>query len=108
MWDLIFEIIHETSDLHAPYKDMKIREDTPQWINKDLLSEINQKDFLFSKAKKFPTEENWEAFKQKKNEVKKLLSSAKEEFVKGKLEEHEANPRKFLRTINDISGIGKN
>ena len=108
MWDIIFEIILETSNVHAPFKDMKIREDTPQWITRDMISEINQKDFLFNKAKKFPSEENWEIFRQKKNEVKKLLSSAKEEFIKGKLEEHETNPRKFWRTINNISGIGKN
>ena len=108
MWNLMYEIILETSDLHAPYKDMKIREEIPQWITKDLISEISHKDFLFNKAKKFPSEENWESFKRKKNEVKILLSSAKEEFVKAKLEEHETNPRKFWRTINEISGIGKN
>ena len=108
MWDIILEIVQEVSDLHAPFKDMKIREDTPQWITKDLISEINQKDFLFNKAKKLPSEENWETFRQKKNEVKKLLSAAKEEFVKEKLHEYETNPRKFWRTINDISGIGKN
>ena len=108
MWNLMLEIILETSGFHAPIKDMKIREDTPRWITKDLISEVYQKDFLFNKAKKFPSEANWEAFKKKKNEVKKLLSSAKEEFIKGKLEEHETNPRKFWRTINDISGIGKN
>ena len=108
MWDIVFQIISEAADLHAPKKDMKIREDTPQWITRDLISEINQKDFLFNKAKKFPTEENWKAFRLKKNEVKKLLSSAKEEYVKERLDEHEANPRKFWRTINDISGIGKN
>ena len=108
MWEKILKIIQDASDLHAPLKDMKIREDTPQWITKDLISEVNQKDFLFNKARKLPSETNWEMFKQKKNEVKKLLSSAKEEFVKEKLEEHESNPRKFWRTINDISGIGKN
>ena len=108
MWDIMLEIILETSDLHAPLKDMRIREDTPQWITKDLISEINQKDFLFKKAKKFPSDLNWETYKRKKNEVKQLLSTAKEEFIKGKLDEHEANPRKFWRTINDISGIGKN
>ena len=58
MWDIIFEIILETSDVHAPFKDVKIREDTPQWITRDIISEINQKDFLFNKGKKFPSEEN--------------------------------------------------
>ena len=108
MWDIMLEIVRETSDLHAPFRNMKFREDTPQWITRDLISEINHKDFLFNKAKKFPSEENWETFRQKKNEVRKLLAAAKEEFVKEKLEEHETNPRKFWRTINDISGIGKN
>ena len=50
MWEVMLEIICETADFHAPFKDMKIREDTPQWITKDLLSEINHKDFLFNKA----------------------------------------------------------
>ena len=62
MWNIILEIICETSHFHAPTKDMKIRDDTPQWITKDLISEINQKDFLFNKAKKFPIEENKDAF----------------------------------------------
>ena len=108
MWDVMLEIITEVSDFHAPLKDMKVREDTPPWITKDLISEVNQKDFLFKKAKKLPSEANWETFRRKKNEVKRLLATAKEEFVKNKLEEHEANPRKFWRTINEVSGIGKN
>ena len=37
-----------------------------------------------------------------------MLNSAKENYVKNKLEELESNPRKFWRTINDMSGIGKN
>ena len=108
MWDIMLEIILEVADGQAPWRDMKIREDTPLWVTKELISEINHKDFPYKKAQKFPTAENLEKFKQKKNEVKKLLSSAKEEYIKNKLEECEGNPRKFWRTINNISGIGKN
>ena len=71
---------------------------------------MNQKhkDFLYNKAKKSNEIDDWTLFKQKKNEVKKLLANAKENFVKDKLEELEGNPRKFWRTINNISGIGEN
>ena len=61
-----------------------------------------------TKPKNSPPAKIGKFLSKRKNEVKKMLSSAKEEFVKEKLEEHEANPRTFWRTINDISGIGKN
>ena len=37
-----------------------------------------------------------------------MLNNAKENHVKNKLDELEGNPRKFWRTINEMSGIGKN
>ena len=36
-----------------------------------------------------------------------MLSTAKDNFVRAKLNELEGNPRKFWRTINNISGLGK-
>ena len=36
------------------------------------------------------------------------MATAKENFIKGKLDDLEGNPRKFWREINNISGIGKN
>ena len=87
---------------------MKINDNTPQWFTKEILSEINHKDYLYKQAKKLNTPESWNTFKAKKNEVKKLLNTSKENFVKSKLDELEGNPRKFWSTINDMSGIGKN
>ena len=62
----------------------------------------------YKKAKNLGTPDSWDIFKKKKNEVKKLLDMAKENYVKNKLDELEGNPRQFWRTINEMSGIGKN
>ena len=51
MWEIMLEIILDKANILCPFKDMKIREDTPQWITKEILSEINHKDYLYSKAK---------------------------------------------------------
>ena len=51
MWEIMLEIILERADALCPLKKMKIRDDTPQWITKDILSEINLKDNLFKKQK---------------------------------------------------------
>ena len=107
MWEIMLEIIQECADAHCPLKNMKIRDDMPHWLTRDILSEIDHKDYLFKKAKKLDTAESWNLFKEKKNEVKKLLNTAKENYVRNKLEEHENNPRKFWRTINEMSGIEK-
>ena len=74
----------------------------------EMVSEIRFKDYLYNKAKESKSKEDWEILKQKKNKVKKPLAPAKENFLKEKLDKHEGNPRKFWRTINDISGLGKN
>ena len=108
MWDTISDIIRQKADEQCPFKNMSFREDTPEWITKEIISEINHKDYLYRKVKKTNCAADWDLFKGKKNEVKKLLASAKENYVKGKLNELEGNPRKFWREINKISGLGKN
>ena len=108
MWENIFEIVKENADDQCPFKNMSFREDTPDWITKEILSEINLKDYLYKKAKRTNSPADWEFFKKEKNEVKRLLASAKENYIKNKLNEHEGNPRKFWREINKISGLGKN
>ena len=108
MWEIIETIIKEAADAHCPLKNVKINEDTPNWLNRELLCEINNKDHLYKKAQKTGNQEDWDLFKQKKIEVKKLLATAKENYVKEKLDDLEGNPRKCWRTIKNISGLGKN
>ena len=107
MWKIIETIITEAADAHCPIKHVKINEDTPNWLNRELLSEIHNKGRLYKKAKKTGNQEDWDIFKRKKAEVKKLLATAKENYVKEKLDDLEGNPRKFWRTINNISSLGK-
>ena len=39
--------------------------------------------------------------------MKRIIANAKEEYIKGQLEENENNPRKFWRNISEISGLGQ-
>ena len=49
--------------------------------------------------------EDWDNFKRKKNEVKKLLFQAREEYIKDKLEEDRNDPKKLWRSINKLTGF---
>ena len=108
LWGIMYTIILDVVDYYCPLKKMSFRTDSPEWINKEMIYEISHKDSLYNKAKLSEDPTDWTTFRTKKNEVKKLLSSAKEEFIKDKLESLKDNPRKFWRIINEMSGIGKN
>ena len=108
LWDIVLKIIVDVANDHCPMKEMKFRDDSPEWITKDMVQEIFYKDYLYKKAKHSKDENDWNLFHKKKNEVKKLLANAKEEFLKNKLDEHGNNPRKFWRVVNEMSGLGIN
>ena len=64
MWEIMLEIITEKADSHCPFREMKIREDTPQWITQEILSEINHKDYLYVRAKKLNDTQSWDVFRK--------------------------------------------
>ena len=82
LWEVMLQIIKESADIHCPYKNMKIREETPNWINNEILAELHHKDYLFSKAKRLNTEESWNLFRDKKNEVKKASCHSQRKLCK--------------------------
>ena len=52
-------------------------------------------------------ENDWTVFKEKRKEVKNMLIQAKEEFIKGKLEEEKLDPKNLWRSLNDLTGFGR-
>ena len=63
--EIIETIITEAADAHCPIKHVKINEDTPNWFNREILSEIHNKGRLYKKAKKTGNQEDWDIFKRR-------------------------------------------
>ena len=107
-WEIFERIIENHADVHCPQKNIKVRTDSPQWFTKELLEEIYHRDRLYKNAKFTNNVADWNLYKKKRNEVKGLLLQAREEYVKGKLEEDKNDPKKIWRSINKLTGFGKN
>ena len=82
---------------------MKISNDNPHWMSKDIIECIRQKDMSYKNAKCTNADEDWEAYKVQKRDVKNVVNSSKED----QLEHNKNNLRKFWRHVNEISGLGK-
>ena len=106
-WQIFENIIESHVDKFCPLKQIRIRSDSPQWFTKELIQEIFHRDRLYIKAKSTNDKNDWIFFRHKKNEVKKLINQAREEFVKVELEQDKNDPKKFWRSINTLTGLGK-
>ena len=104
----MFNIILTAADRMCPFVKMKINNNNPEWFTQEILEEIYLKKELFQKFKESNSSDDWIAFKEQNKLVKLLIKSGKEEFVKETLAETSGNPRKFWRTINNTTGLGKN
>ena len=107
LWDIIYEIILSAADKICPFVKMKINNNNPEWFSQEILEEIHYKNELFKTYKTSKTNEDWIIFKNQNSRVKSLIKSGKEEFIKETLNENSGNPRKFWRTINNTTGLGK-
>ena len=96
------------ADTHCPVKDIRVRKDSPHWFSRELLEEIYQRDRLYNQAKFSKEVDDWEIFKRKRKEVKKLINQAKETYITGKLDEEYQDPKRFWRSLNELTGFGRN
>ena len=106
-WKLFEDIISTYADHYCPIKKIRVRNDSPNWFTKELVEEIYHRDRLYKGAKLSQDTSDWDKYKKKKNEVKKLIFQAREEYIKGRLEEDRNDPKKFWRSINKLTGFGK-
>ena len=108
LWNINYEVILRAANKLCPMVKMKINNNNLDWFSHDLLQEIHYKEELFRIYKNTKDPEDWAAFKEQNIFVKSQIKSGKEEFVKESLKENSGNPRKFWRTINNLTGLGKN
>ena len=107
MWNVMLQIILDCANIHCPIVNIKILDDSPNWFTKEIIEEIQYKEFLYKEAKFDDDDESWNIFRVKKKEVKKMLHNAIEAYIKEQLETQNNNPKKFWRNINNLSGLGK-
>ena len=62
---------------------------------------------MYKEAKLTKKEHDWSLFKIKRNEVKKLIHQAKELYINEKLDDEKSDPKRFWRSLNELTGFGR-
>ena len=107
LWDVMYDIIVSHADDHCPTVKMCVNENCPYWYTKELIEEINQKNFLYKKAKASKVDEDWKNFQTQKNLVKNLIFKSKDSYINEQIDANVNDSRKIWRNIYELSGLGK-
>ena len=98
-WDHFKSLLLSVIDKHAPITQKKVRGKDAPWMNKDIKSKIRERDYLLKQARRTGTELVWSNYKRMRNEVTKLIRSAKANHCRDSFRNHIDNPKSFWNQL---------
>ena len=93
------EVISEVLDKHAPLKTKTVRGNQAPFMNKDLSKAIMTKSRIKNRYLKWPSRENFLAYKKIKNKCNNLLKASKKRYFKENAGEGSASGKSFWNTV---------
>ena len=100
--DKIFQTLREATDRYFPLRHLKRREPKISWITNRIKRHIAIKDKLYQLLLKTKSEEHYEKYKKKRNEVNMEIKIAKRNDVQFKIDR--SSPKEFFRYIKSMKG----
>ena len=100
LWDVMLTIILYHANVYCPTVKMYVNENCPYWFSRDLIEEINHKNYLYRKAKASSKEEDWAIFKTQKNLTKRLIFSAKDIYINEQIDQNFNDSKKLWKNVN--------
>ncbi len=92
-WSVFKGIFLQVANKHAPFVNMKVKEDSPPYVNENLRSLCVDRDYFMHKAHKSKKAEDFNTAKQLRNLANNLLTSLKKKFFDDQINENRYNPK---------------
>jgi hypothetical protein len=102
-WDQFKNISNYVSDIYAPVKTRKVRSIYAPWLTTEIRCEMNKRDYLKKRAVKSNSKSLHRVYKARRNEVNKLIRSAKFRYCKDNIDLNKHNPKQMWKNINRSS-----
>ena len=86
----------------APQREIRIRNNTPEWFDAEILNGIIKRDKLHRAFKLTKSIHDSEQYRLARNKVQKLINQKKQHFVQNSLNKHKKDPKKLWKTIKNL------
>ena len=86
----------------APYKTIRVKNQSNEWFDGELAEQISNRDKLFKKFKKSKLHIDELMYKEAKNTVQRLIKEKKKKFFSKKLEENIGDPKELWKNLKKL------
>ena len=73
-WDFFLAEVTKEVDRLCPIKKYTVTNQKPKWISNDLLDQMRDKDYFYTKAKKTRSEDDWNIARHLRNATNRNIS----------------------------------
>ena len=101
-WNFILKQITIVLNVMCPVRSFHIKNYRPDWMTKELIEQIKDRDYFYSKAKAQGDGDAWNVAKHLRNVTNSNIRQAKKDFILGELETHDDDPKKFWKVIQKV------
>ena len=101
-WFIMQNIITTVLNQMCPMKTFHIKNYRPDWITKELIEQIKDRDYFYKQAKKTGDTDMWNIAKHLRNITNSNIRHAKRDFVLHELKQNEHNVKKFWKVIRSV------
>ena len=99
--DIVNKITQVINNL-APYKTIRVKNQSNEWFDGELAEQISNRDKLFKKFKKSKLHIDELMYKEAKNTVQRLIKEKKKKFFSKKLEENIGDPKELWKNLKKL------
>lgn len=92
-------------DKHMPKKVRRIRSDSKNRINDDILSEMQQRDIIHRRALNSYDSSDWVLYKAVWNRIVAKINDAKRDFVKSAITQSQYKTKRYVEGVKTVSSI---
>ena len=96
-WQFISDRIESSLDKMCPLRKFRIKNYRPDWMTKELIEQIKDRDFFYRKAK--GDRDYWNIAKYLRNVTNSNIRQAKKEFILAELRKNQNNAKKIWKVI---------
>ena len=101
-WAFIIDNITAALDIMCPVRTFHIKNYRPDWMTRELIEQVKDRDYFYKKAKTSGDRDAWNVARYLRNVTNSNIRQAKREFVLDELRHHDDNPKKFWKVIRKI------
>ena len=101
-WNFILGRLQPILDEMCPIRTFYIKNYRPDWVTHELIEQIKDRDYYYSRAKKSRDEDAWNIAKHLRNVTNANIRRARRDFVLDELQSNEKDYKKFWRTIRTV------